>query len=192
VGIVSKYAINIYIKKMILEFKIDEQDFLDYQLFAASKSVRISKRKRDGWIVMTVGPIFVAISFYFTQNIAMVVFFGIAAIICGIFYPKYFNWRYKKHYKTYIKENYPKRFGQIETLEINNDNIFFKDKTGEGKINLSEFECVDETSNHFFVKVSTGVSLIIPKKGLNNNDEIRKKFNDLELTVNDETNWRWK
>ena len=177
---------------MTLEYKINEQDFLDFQLFTASKSDRINKKKRNGWILLTIGSIVIALYFYLSENTAMTIYFGLVAIVCGLFYPKYFKWRYKKHYKTYIKENYSKRFGQVESLEINSDYIFSKDKTGEGKINLSEIERVDETDNHFFLKISTGMSLLIPKSELGNVDKLRKKFKEIGLIINDETKWTWK
>lgn len=177
---------------MILEYKIEEQDFLDFQLFTASKSDRINKKKRNGWILLTMGSVVMALYFYLNENVAMTIYFGLVAIACGLFYPKYFRWRYKNHYKTYIQENYSKRFGQVETLEINNDWIFSKDKTGEGKINISEIERVDETNNHFFLKISTGLSMLIPKKQLENVDELRENFEEIGLTVNNETNWTWK
>jgi len=177
---------------MILKYKIEEKDFLDFQLFTASRSERINKKKRNGWILLTIGSIAAASYFYANQNMVMTIYFAFVAIIFGLFYPRYFKWRYNKHFKAYIKENYSKRFGQIETLEINNDSISSKDKTGEGKINLSEIEKVDETDKHFFLKISTGLSLIIPKKELNNTDEIREKFKGLGMRVNDETDWKWK
>ena len=114
---------------MKLDYKIDEQDFLDFQLFTASKSDRINKKKRNGWILLTAGSIVIALYFYLNGNSTMTIYFGLVALACGLFYPKYFKWRYKNHYKTYIKENYSKRFGQIESLEISSDYIFSKDKT---------------------------------------------------------------
>ena len=178
--------------KMKLEFKIDEQDFLDFQVFTASKSKRINKKKRKGWILLTVASIVVAFYFYLNQNNTMTIYFGLVAVASVIFYPKYFKWRYIKHYKTYIKENYSKRFGEVETIEISNDSIFSKYKSGEAKINLSEIEKIDETDKHFFLKVSTGYSLLIPKRELKNADGLREKFKDIGLTVNDERNWTWK
>lgn len=176
---------------MRIEYKIHEQDFLEFQLFAASKSDRINKKKRDSWILLTLGSIVAAFYFYLNQNNPMAIYFGLVAIACGLFYPKYFRWRYKKHFQTYIRENYSKRFGESEIIEITTDSIFSKDKTGETKINLSEIEKVDETNNHFFLKISTGHSLIIPKNELSETDALRKKFKDLGLPVNNETNWKW-
>lgn len=177
---------------MIIKYKIHEQDFLDFQLFTASKSDRINKKKKNDWILLTFGSIAIAFYFYLSENIAMTIYCGIVALVCGFFYPKYFKWRYKKHYKAYIKENYSKRFGQDETLEIFNDCISSKDKIGEGKINLSEIERVNETNNHFFLKISTGLSILIPKRELDSVEKLREKFKDIGLSINDEKSWTWK
>jgi len=171
---------------MKIEYKIEENDFLDYQLFTASKSKRTMKKKRNGWILLTVASIILGIYFYFQNNIAMTIYFGLIAIICGLFYPKYFNWRYKKHYKNYIKENYQKRFGEIEIIEISKEYICSKDKTGEGKIKLKEIDEVSETKNHFLLKISTGMSLIIPKREIENLDIIKNKFDEIGLKIIDE------
>ncbi len=88
-------------------------------------------------------------------------------------------------------ENYSKRFGQLEHLEINSDHIFARDKTGEGKINISEIENVSETQSHFFIKITTGVSLIIPKTKIKNSEEIKTQFENLKIPIIDETNWKW-
>ena len=80
---------------------------------------------------------------------------------------------------------------KLNILEINNDSIYSKDKTGEGKINISEIEKVDETNKHFFLKISTGLSLIIPKDRLNKPDDLRTKFQSLGLIVNNMINWEW-
>ncbi len=116
----------------------------------------------------------------------MTIYFAFAAIACGIFYPKYFKWRYKKYHKIYIEENYSKRFGQEEIIEINSDSIFSKNKTGEAKINISEVEKIDETENHFFLKISSGLSLLIPKRELTSVDVFREKLNNIGLIVNKE------
>jgi len=177
---------------MILKYTLAEEDFLDFQLFIASKSERINKKKRNGWILLTVGPIVVACYFYFKENSFLAIYFGLLAILAGVFYPKYFIWRYKKHYRNYIKDNYSNRFGEQEIIEIGLDSILSSDKTGEARINLSEIERVDETSYHFFVKVSTGHSLIIPKRKLNDIKGIRSKFEKIGLSLYDEQSWVWK
>ena len=121
----------------------------------------------------------------------MAIYFGIVAIFSALFYPRFFKWKYKKHYAAYIKENYAERFGLTETLEINNESLFSKNKTGEGKIHLSEIKKIDETGKHFFLKLSTGVSLLIPKNELTNVNEVRNKFEEFGLKLNNEIHWKW-
>lgn len=176
---------------MKIEYNIEQEDFIDFQLFTASKSERIRKNKNRGWIIMLILFAFLGINFYNSGNSTLAIYFGIVAIIVLLFYGKYFKWKLKNHYKKFVVENYSKRFGQLESLEINSDHIFAKDKTGEGKINISEIENVSETQNHFFIKITTGVSLIIPKTKIKNSQEIKSKFENLKIPIIDETNWKW-
>jgi len=176
---------------MKLEFKLYEQDFLDFQMFTASQSARINRKKRNGWILLTAGSFLLALFFYFEHNFILSAYLGFVGIVCGLFFPRYFIWRYKRHYRAYIKENFSNRFGETGNLEIRESTIYFKDKTGEGNINLSEVEKIDETVAHFFVKVSTGQSLIIPKKECEYPAELQEKFKSLGFEINDFTGWKW-
>ena len=177
---------------MELEFKIDEQDFLDFQLFTASQSGRIKRNMWNGWIFLTLGCGIAAGYFYFEDSIALAIFLGLATIVYGLFYPKYFRRTHKKHYKNYIRENYSNRFNKQEYIEINNETIFAKDKVGESTINISEIERIDETEKHFFVKITTGVSLIIPKYKIQNPDDVRAKFESLGFSTNKVVNKKWR
>jgi len=173
---------------MKLEFKIDEQDFLDFHLFTASQSDRIKRKMRNGRLFLTLCFGIALILFYFSFHIVMTIYCGIIAIITicwALFYPQYFRWRYKKHYKNHIRDNYSNRFGETEYLEIRDDVIFTKDKVGEGTINISEIEKVDETEKYFFVKITSGVSLIIPKYKIANSNNVRKKFESLGFAINE-------
>ena len=171
-------------KTMTLEFELNEQDFLDFQLFAASQSKRIAKNKFISYLlaILIVGAF--AVLCYLKNSIAMFYGFSFTMIVLAIFYPKYTAWRYKRHYKSYIKENFSYRFGEKVHIEIGNQTIFCKDKTGEGTINISEIEKIDETENHFFVKIKSGISLIIPKQSTQISDEIRTTFETLNFVIN--------
>ncbi len=162
-----------------------------FLIFTASKSERIMKKKKNGWILLTVGSLILGICFYMQDNIAMTIYFGLTTIICGLFYPKYFKWRYEKHYKNYVNENYQKRFGEIAKLEITEEYIYSKDKTGEGKIKLKEIDEINETKNHFLLKISTGMSLIIPKREIDNIDLLKNELTAFRLKINNELNWEW-
>ena len=176
---------------MKIDYNIEKEYFIDFQLFTASKSERIRKNKNRGWIILLILFIFLFINFYNNGNIGFAIYFGIISIICLLFYGKYFKRNLRKHYEKFVTENHTKRFGQPVSLEINSDFIYTKDKVGEGKISISEIENVSETQNHFFIKISTGVSLIIPKKKIQNSNEINRQFESLKIPIIDETNWKW-
>ena len=120
----------------------------------------------------------------------MIICFAVTSVIIGVFYPKYFNWRYKRHYKNHIKENYRNRFGHIENVEFSSKYIYSKSKIGEGKIFLTEIEEVNETAKHFFLKISTGMSLIIPKREINDVIGLKEEFLTLGLIIKEELNWK--
>ena len=173
-----------------IEYQLDENDFMEFQLFAASQSPLIAKKKRRSWLLLSLASTALTINFIINQGNFLAVYFGVVSASIIMFYPRYINWQYKRHFRKHIRENYVNRFGTIEYLEFHDDHLFVRDKIGEGTINVSEVECVDETPNHFFLKVSTGMSIIIPKNGLSNLDEIREEFQRLGIVINNHLDWK--
>ncbi len=173
-----------------IDYQLEENDFLEFQLFAASQSPLIAKKKRRSWLLLSLASTALTVNFIFQQGGYLAVYFGVISVIIILFYPRYINRQYKRHYIKHVRENYVNRFGTIEHLEFHDDHLFVKDKIGEGTINVSEVECVDETPNHFFLKVSTGMSIVIPKNGLNNLNEIREEFQRLGIVINNHLDWK--
>ncbi|HPH45444.1 MAG TPA: hypothetical protein PKU83_00450 [Chryseolinea sp.] len=136
--------------------------------------------------------------FFENSNDFLGYYFLVASILSLTLYPLYSRWRYKRHYKRYIADTYKNRFGEECKLEINEDFIVTKDKTGEGKINTTEVEEINEIKDFYFVKMRIGVSLIISK--------VKTDASELEILVkglkelvdkkgvkhNVELNWKWR
>ena len=101
---------------MAFTYKLESIDFLQYQLFTASKSKRITNKKMYGWLGFTIASFAFAIYCYFNNSNALAIYFGVIAAVWGLFYPKYFSWKYHKHYKSFINENYKNRFGKTTTV----------------------------------------------------------------------------
>jgi len=175
---------------MEYKYTLDEQDFLDFQLFTASQSLRITKKRKQQWFLLTALPILLAVYFFMQNNITLTNYFGSIALLFGVFYPRYFKWRYKKHYQSYNKENYSKSFGKSIVLEIHLDYIFSKDQTGEGKINHSEIERIDEIQRLILIKISNGNSLVIPKEQINISS-LKHDLKRLNFTINRYLDWKW-
>jgi len=175
---------------MKYEYQIHEQDFLKFQLYTASKSESIRRKKRKGWIGLTIGFGIVALLSFLAGMMSHTVGWGIASVLVLIFYPTYFMWRYKRHYKNYIKKSHQNRFGESVIMEVHPDHIFTKDRTGEGKIYLSAIDQINETSKHLFVQISSGMTLIFPKENINS-EQLKEEFRALEMPIHEELDWKW-
>lgn len=176
---------------MKIEYTIEEQDFIDFQLFTSSKSESVKRSRKRSWIILLVLFIFLSANTYYKGDTNSAIYFAMFGTLILAFYPKFLNWKYKRYYQKFVRTNYANRFGQLETLEITPEFILSKDKVSEGKVNISEIDNISETQNHFFLKVSTGVSLIIPKHRIDNSEHLKKEFESLNVSIIDETDWSW-
>lgn len=177
---------------MEFTYKLESIDFLKYQLFTASKSKQIAKKKMYGWLVFTLAAALFALYCYFNNSTALGVYFGVIAAVWGLFYPKYFSWKYYKHYKSFVTKNYESRFGKTTRVTFSKTHIIATDDSGEGKIKLTEIANVNETSQHLFISFLSGASLIIPKNELVNLNELKEHLTKIGCSINRELDWRWK
>jgi hypothetical protein len=175
---------------------LDENDFLTYQLYTASKSPRVKKGRIRGWILTTVTFGCAAYLFYTSNNEFLGNYFLGASGLSLTLYPLYSRWRYKKHYKKHVQDTLKNRFGVECAIQINEDTISTKDKTGEAMMNLSEIEEVNEIRDFFFIKMKTGESLIISKIKSGDPQDVVNEIKSLVerkgIKHNIELDWKWR
>lgn len=176
---------------MKFEYKIELSDFLEFQLFNASRDPIIQKRKIKGWILLSIACALLAVFSFFSDALFLSIYFVALAIVVAFFYPKYFNWRYKKQYGNFILRNYSKSFGEIASLEITDQYLLSEDKIENKKIKISEIENISETANHFFLKTTSGMTFILPKREFPIGIDLRKKFAEIKVPIQDELDWKW-
>ncbi|MCF1423071.1 YcxB family protein [Mangrovimonas futianensis] len=178
---------------MTLKYELTNSDFLEYQLYASSKSESHKKKLRNNRIL---GPIlFLPYGLYLTnrdENYIGIIVFGITAILWFIFYPKYSKRRYKNHFRKHVEENYKNRINKPVQIDFNENSINAKDFTSDTKLNGTEIKELIETKEHFFIKLTTDLSLIVPKHSIENQTEFKKRVTDLGAEYIDELNWKWK
>ena len=167
---------------MKIEYSLQNEDFLDYQLFNYTKSAKLNKRRRKSWILFSVCFLLFAVSAHLRSNEIQALLFLILCLICILFYPKYIKWRYKKHYLNFIKDNYQARIGKTESLDFQEKIIHSKSATGEGKIYLTEIENIYEIPRIFIMSI----------KYISDLNQLKKKFTDLKLKVDENLDWKWK
>jgi len=181
---------------MTITYSLNENDFLQYHLFNASKSDRIKKQRRKSWFVNAILIFCFGFISYLNGNHVLVDYFLIAGILAVCLFPFYLRWYYKNHYKKFAKETYKKRVEEICTITFTEDYIESFGRTGTSKINMPEVEKVYETGQYFFLKLKTGSTLIIPKYKIDNIDDLRDEFIKIIDTFKGEfisdLDWRWK
>lgn len=62
----------------------------------------------------------------------------------------------------------------------------------KSKINRTELKELIETKDHFYIKLSTDLSLIVPKHSIENETEFKNRITELGAEYVDELNWEWK
>jgi len=181
---------------MTLKYSLTEDDYLQNQLYIASTTERIKRQRRQSLIVVVFAFIALTALFYQTDNKLLTYYFAALSILVLIFYPFYLRNRYKRYYQEFIADSYKERFGEYTTIVFSEETLDTFDRTGEAKLNYSVFEEIIETSNHIFIKVKTGGSLIIPKFGAENLEKViltlKALANRLKIKYSNKLNWKWK
>ena len=177
---------------MTINYQLTNSDFLEYQLYTSSKSELHKKRRFRSRIIIPI--IYLVLGLFANQSGKFGI--GIAFVIFGIlwfvFYPLYSKWRYKNHFKKHVEENYKNRINKPVEIDFDENSVNAKDFTSESKINGTELKELIETKNHFFIKLTTDLSLIVPKHSVENQTEFKKRVTELGAEYVDELNWKWK
>jgi len=175
---------------MKYSYKIEEEDLFTFQLYTASKSVVLEKKKRNGRLILVAASLAFGGYFLSSNEIPMGLYFCAMAVVSLLFYNRYFLWKHKLNYRRFIRANYSSRFGMTETLETFPNHIFVKDELGEGEVKQEDLEGVIELADYFFVQLQSGTSLIIPKAQVSC-DALRKDLTKLKLPFVQELDWKW-
>ncbi len=181
---------------MRIDYKIDENDFLTHQLFIASKSDRIRKKRQRNKIIVPLIYVAFGILFLLQDKVALTIIFFVIGLLWIFVYPLWERRHYIKHYKNFIKENYKDRFDRIATLEFSNDYILAKDNGGESKVLTTEIEEICEIPTTIFVRLKGGISFILPKEKLVEFDNVKVRLkelaNHLKIKYETDEKWEWK
>lgn len=183
---------------MTINYVLNKNDYLQHQLFAASKNERIKKKRRNSWIMMCIVSFCMSYLFFSSNSDFLGYYFLLVGLLSVFFYPIYQRWHYQRHFKKHIEEQ-RKNIGN-EECEISFDNQFIttNDRTGTSKINIDETEVIHETSSYFFLRLKPGQTLIISKNTLKDVDvdSVRNEFiniaNSLKIEFVSDLNWKWK
>ena len=179
---------------MTLTVTLKEDDYLTYQLYNASKNKRTKNNRIKSWLIIS-GTFFLLSLLFINGDKFYCYYFLGAGLVCLAFYPFYQRTKYRKHYQKFVLENNRSNFGRETEITFTPEYIFSKNITAESKVNTGEVVKIDEIGTHYFIKVKSEQSLIIPKS-IHNDDlfvpQITAIFNSPDITISKELNWKWK
>ncbi|MFT5184299.1 MAG: hypothetical protein ACI84C_001429 [Flavobacteriales bacterium] len=177
---------------MDLSYQLTEEDFMEYQMFQSSNSEPLKKRRLISRVILSL--FYIAIAAYFKlireQSGTAMIFAG-AGVVWYFFYPTYAKWRYKNHFKRHIKANYQDRIGKSATLSIVSDGIDFDDSSGNAHVKAEALAHLIELKDYFLVTIDTGLSLIVPKHAIENQDDFKNQLMAFDMQYHDEREWIW-
>jgi hypothetical protein len=182
---------------MTIEYSLTEQDYVTYQLYVASQSSLIKKRRMQTRIVVMLLYLGLGTFIVVQGRPPLGMLFFVFGVLWFFFYPMRDARRYEKHYRKSIRE---KLLGEEETVyraQLQGDILYVKEDGVESSIELHKFsECVELPTVVLMRLKGGGESVVIPLKDASMAEEARKLARtvaaqaDIPYTVR--TDWRWK
>ncbi|HEX2534497.1 MAG TPA: YcxB family protein [Chitinophagaceae bacterium] len=181
---------------MTIELTLDENDFLTHQLFLASKSDRIRRKRQRSRFILPFIYLFFSLLFLLEERQGLAIVFFLFGLFWFIGFPYWDRKRYIKHYQGFIREHYKDRLGKGGTLEFTDEYITARDNGSESKVRTSEVEAINEVPSALFVRLKGGQSFILPKDKIRDPDQLIQRLKQLaghlQIHYTVEESWAWK
>ncbi|HYG50203.1 MAG TPA: hypothetical protein VD905_04830 [Flavobacteriales bacterium] len=178
-----------------IHFKADLDDYLTHQLFIASKSASIAKKRRRNKLVVSFLFAAAGATFFATGNIPL----GSALLTIGIlwfvFYPVWEAKQFTKQMHNMLLENFKTPPNNQTTITLNKDVILIHDETNKTSIKTGLVTLIVEIPSLILVRFSDGRSFLVPKNKTENLEDfengLRELARQLNIKYTEEPEWRW-
>lgn len=175
-----------------IHFSLTKEDFLMFQLYAASKSERIKKKRLMNWLALP-GLYLLLLGYAAIRGPLFAVWILSVVILAWVVsYPFYSRNKYRKHYSDFIQENYKNRIGITGSVSVNEEYVSLQDTCSESRFKITEVKQIVEIKNYYFIENSQNMTIIVPKKTINSEQFIKKIESILNIQHIEELDWKWK
>ncbi len=181
---------------MKIEFTLTQEDILNHQLFATSKSKRVMKRRAQGKIFLML--IYMATGLFIWERSGVV----IGAVFFLVCLPLYFIYasmernQYVKHIKAFVEDQFKTRGEKKTTLTFSEKQIDMKDGDNESVVPMEEVEAIYETGSLYSISLKSGQGILIPKQYLDATTDLNSLLlqlaDRLGIPYEEQLNWKWK
>lgn len=179
-----------------INYQINQEDFLEHQLFIASKFVQNQRRRQKNKILVPSFYVICGIILYFFGAITLTIIFLVFALLWYIYYPAFEGRRFSKYYNEFINENFKDKFGKSTTLMLNKDLLYSKDAVSECKYQSTEVSKIQEIPSTIFIFIKGGTTYILPKDQFENLEELKIQLQAISSVWNvkyeNDEGWKWK
>lgn len=182
---------------MELKYSLTEHDYFQQQLYLASKSKLIKDQRKKSRLFVLIGLLGLSFLFYITQNRVLMYYFAGSGVICFFLFPVYLKKYYERVFTKYVKENFKNRIGLTSSITFK-ENAFegYSEGIGNSEINFSAIENISEITDYFFIALKTRLSIMIPKYGMSNIEDVRSELKMIAekagINFLSDLDWKWK
>jgi len=171
---------------------LSETDHITYQLYEASTNpAKRKQRKKSFLILLALALLVIVIGYQKEDNFLM--YYGLfCSILVICFGNVYIRWRHKKHYTKYVKNKLKGLPEETVKLEISEEQIKVIDRVSDTSLKIAEIILVDEIKSHYFLKLSTGSSIVIPKSNPALNKEVAAMIGNFNIQRRIMLDWSWR
>lgn len=181
---------------MMIRFSLDASDFLAFQLYTASRSPRIRRRRLlNRFLIPLFFIVMILALFHDRMGWPLALYTAIICLLWVFFYPVFSRGYYRNHYRKHIEDYYKNRVGKEAELEIAEDRLISRDASSEGFVLFTEIDSLVELSAQVLVQFKNGTAGIVPKAGVEPyllKDFITELEQKTGLKVVNEQGWKWK
>jgi hypothetical protein len=174
-----------------MEIELTKDDFLQLQLYRASKSKNY-KRQRGlhGLIFMACIIILGIVLHYEIHKLNYLIVSVIVGVIILLLYPIYIKKVYTKHYSKFIDDNYQERIGIRINIEFNDNMLISSDNVSESSIKVSGITNIVEIKTNYIINLD-GVSFFVLPKSEEVGEMINKLVEKGNINKIEENDWKW-
>lgn len=172
---------------MTFRYTLEPDDYLQMNLFVASRSPQVKKRALRNRIIIPILYLIIGLMLWLTyQSMFGLVILSAAAVVWALIYPGIQKRLYTRQYKANIAETYKNRFGKENTVTINDDELHLQDGFGESMIRMEQVNGLFRLGEHVFLRFSNGVHIIFPLRQIPEREVLLNTLRQLPALRNQE------
>lgn len=181
---------------MVLEYRLREEDYINYQLYIASQSKVIKRRRMQIRVVVLLLYIGLGVFILVQNRPALGLLFFVFGLLWFFFYPLQDAKRYVKHYQKAIRERLSAEPDKINRVWIEEEEILVEETGVKSRIELEELSEFVELPTILLARLKGGQSLVIPLNRPDMAEEARSMgaqlAQRLDIPYTKRLDWKWK